>query len=301
MDVRVLVTGCAGFIGSHIADEMAEMGCEVFGIDNLSTGKKKNINKRVIFNKIDLCDTKQIRSYVNRIQPHIVFHVAALARIQPSIKAPIMWAKNNEMATLNLLEACRNAGSVKRFIYSSSSSVYGDNPTPFKEWYEPSPKNPYAVSKLAGEKWCQLYSELYKLDTVVLRYFNVYGPRQVLEGDNATIIGIFTNLKKQNKFFTIYGDGKQRRDFTHVFDVVRANVFAMVNTGFGIYNIGTGKNYSVLEVAEMIDPDKSGYVHAAGKLGETRNTKASIKKAKREWGWEPLISLKEGLNEEEGN
>lgn len=292
---KILVTGNAGFIGSHLADYLIETGHEVWGIDNLSTGKFENINPSVKFIQGDLCNKKKTQQSINKIKPDYVFHFAALARIQPSIEDPITWNLNNANATLNLLEACRQVGTVQKFVYSSSSSIYGDNKIPFKENQEPRAKHPYGLAKLHGEQWCKLYSELYGLDTTVLRYFNVYGPRQVLEGDYATVVGIFIKQKEENKPLTIVGDGKQKRDLTYVKDVVMANVKASQSKGFGIYNVGTGKNYEIRNIAKMIQPDTTKHMYGIVRRAEAKVTKANNRKAKKYLKWHPQHYLEEGI------
>lgn len=293
---RVVVTGAAGFIGSNLVDELIDQGYEVFGIDNLSTGKMENINLKCKFNKLDLCDREAINTFMAKIRPEYVFHLAALARIQPSIEDPIKWNDNNANATLNLLWACKQAG-VKKVVYSGSSSAYGDNELPYVETQIASPKNPYALSKYVGEKWCKLFSDLYGLDVTVLRYFNVYGKRQVLQGDYATVIGIFMNQKREGKPLTIVGDGTQRRDFTYVKDIVAANIAASKRKGFGLYNIGTGQSHAIKDVADMIEPDQSKRVWGLVRKTEAREVRANNAKAYSELGWAPKYTLTTGIKE----
>lgn len=294
---KVLVTGCAGFIGSHMADYLIDNGHQVYGIDNLSTGNRNNINKKVIFHKLDLVNAPKIEKTIKEIKPDYVFHFAALARIQPSIENPIKWNMNNANATLNLLESCRLAGTVKKVVYSSSSSIYGDNRLPFKEKQKPQAKHPYGLSKLHGEQWCRLYYELYGLDTTVLRYFNVYGPRQVLKGDYATVVGIFMKQADEGKSLTIVGDGKQKRDMTFFKDIILGNWKASQNKGFGIYNLGTGKNHRIKDIAKIIQPDESQHEYGYVRKAEVRKTLASVKKAKKHLGWSPKHSLSGGIEE----
>lgn len=299
--VKVVITGNAGFIGSHMADYMIERGYEVHGIDNLSTGRVENINEKVIFHKLDLCHRQLVEDLITDIEPTFIFHFAALARIQPSIEDPVKWNNHNADATLNLLEACRLAGSVKKFIFSSSSSIYGNNKLPFKENQEPRAKHPYGLSKLHGEQWCKLYSDLYGLDTAVLRYFNVYGKRQVLTGDYATVVGIFMHQADTGQMLTIVGDGTQKRDMTYVSDVVRANFCATQRKGFGIYNVGTGKNYKIKDIATMIQPDESQHKYGMVRRAEAKATKANIHKAARELHWKARYSLEEGIADMKDN
>lgn len=295
-----LVTGNAGFIGSHMSDYLIERGYLVYGIDNLSTGKIDNINLKVNFIKLDLCNGNQVERVVKSIKPDFVFHFAALARIQPSIEKPLKWNDHNAKATLNLLEACRKVGTVKKFVYSSSSSIYGNNKLPFKERQEPRAKHPYGLAKLHGEQWCKLYSELYGLDTTVLRYFNVYGPRQVLEGDYATVVGIFMKQATDGKQLTIVGDGNQKRDMTYVDDVVRANFQATQHKDFGIYNIGTGKNHKIKDIAKMIQPDEQQHKYGLVRRAEAKATLANNHKAARELHWKPRYTLEQGIADMKG-
>ncbi len=288
---RVVVTGCAGFIGSHLTDYLVDAGYEVYGIDNLSTGFMENVNDKCNFIKMDLCSRQETLRVIQTIKPKYVFHLAALARIQPSIKDPLKWNDHNLTATLNLLWACKKA-KVKKVVFSSSSSIYGDNKIPFKESQLPDPKSPYALSKYVCERWCRLFYDMYNLDISILRYFNVYGKRQIIKGDYATVIGIFINQVKHSKPLTVVGDGKQKRDFTFIDDVVRANVLASLHEGFGIYNIGTGKNYRIIDIANMIS---NNVKFVPERINEVDATKASNKKAKKELRWMPLYDLEEGI------
>lgn len=250
---RVIVTGGAGFIGSHLTDELIKLGHKVIVIDNLSLGKKEYINPKAKFYKIDIRNLNKIKPIFKKAD--FVFHLAAHPRIQPSIINPLPSFKNNALGTLNVLIASKEA-KVKRVIYSASSSVYGDQKSlPLKEDMVPKPKNPYAVSKLIGEQLCKMFSDLYGLDTVSLRYFNVYGPRQLQKGAYATVIGIFLNQLKNRKPLTIVGTGEQKRDFTYISDVVNANILAMRvkrNLKGEVINIGSGKSYSINEVAQFV-------------------------------------------------
>ena len=291
---KILVTGGAGFIGSHLVDRLIALGHDVVILDNLTTGRKENINQQAKLIECDISDHEDIQPHFNDVEG--VFHLAAQARIQPSIQNPLPANRSNVTGTLNVLWASHLAG-VKKFIYSASSSVYGDQPTlPLSENLLPQPKNPYALQKLVGEMYCQLFSMLYNLPTVVLRYFNVYGPRQLVDGPYATVIGIFLDQIKAEKPLTVVGDGEQRRDFTHVRDVVEANLLAWqkdLPTG-AIINVGTGKNYSINEVAALIG---NNIARIPPRPGETRLTQADNTKAKKFLGWSPKISLEEGIAE----
>ncbi len=285
---NILITGGAGFIGSHLVDALIKEGNKVVIIDNLSTGRKENLNPKAKFYKCDIRDLKKIKPLFKEID--YVFHVAAQPRIQPSIKDPISSNENNLVGTLNVLLAARDAG-VKKVIYSASSSVYGNQKElPLKETMKVHPKNPYALQKYVSELYCRLFYELYGLPSVCLRYFNVYGPRQVTAGAYATVVGIFLKQKASGKPLTIVGDGKQRRDFTFVSDIVRANILAMKKSpGKGeIINIGSGKNYSVNEVARLIEGKT---LKIPPRPGESRITLADISLANKLMGWKPRVNL----------
>ncbi len=208
-------------------------------IDNLETGRKENINPKAVFHLADIRNYEEIAPFFSGAD--YVFHLAALPRIQPAIKDPLPAHHTNTTGTLNVLRAAK-AGGAKRLIYSCSSSAYGKNPVPFREDMKPDPLNPYAAQKLLGEYYCRNFTELYGLPTVVLRYFNVYGPREILEGPYATVIGIFREQLKQGKPMTMVADGDViKRDFTHVRDVIRANILAMDSSKVGraeVINIG---------------------------------------------------------------
>jgi len=285
---KILVTGGAGFIGSHLVDALIERGHSVKIIDNLSTGKKEYLNSQAEFYQLDIRDFKKIRPLFENID--FVFHLAALPRIQPSIQNPLESNEINIAGTLNILFSAKEAG-IKKVIYSASSSAYGDqNKLPLKEVMPPNLKNPYALQKVVGEMYCRLFSQLYNLPTVCLRYFNVYGSRQSCESAYATVIGIFLKQKKEGRPLTIVGDGEQRRDYTYVSDVVKANILAMgkeIEKG-KIINIGTGRNYSVNELAQMIGGQTK---NIPPRPGESKITLADNNLAKELLGWQPTVNL----------
>lgn len=294
--MAVAVIGGAGFIGSNIVDELMVQGHEVTVLDNLSEGKLENLkawkgNPRFQFVKGDIEDFSTVRRVVD--QCNAVFHLAAMSRIQPSITDPVYCMKQNVMGTTNVLEACRQGG-VKRVVYSASSSAYGNiNQPPMVESMRTDCLNPYSLSKKVGEELMDVYNRLYGLSTISLRYFNVYGPRHQEEGQYATVIAIFRRQLRNREPLTIVGDGEQRRDFTFVGDVVRANLLAMMNReAVGVYNVGTGINYSINEVAKLVGGET---VNIPPRLGESRVTLADVTKIRNVLGWKPLISLKEGL------
>ncbi|MDP3697754.1 MAG: NAD-dependent epimerase/dehydratase family protein [Candidatus Taylorbacteria bacterium] len=290
--MKLLVTGGAGFIGSNIVDELVSQGHRVLVIDNLSLGKKEYINKKAKFYKKDIRNYKTIKPLFKGVD--CVFHLAAQPRIQPSIINPAESFSNNVLGTFNVLLAAKE-NKVKKFVYSASSSAYGDQKSmPLKESMIPNPKNPYALFKYNGEEMCALFHKLYSLPTVCLRYFNVYGERQANEGAYCTVIGIFLRQKKAGQPLTIVGDGNQRRDFTYVKDVARANILAMRSKkAVGhLINIGSGRNYSVNEVAKMVDPR---HVFIPPRPGEAKLTLADISKAKKLLGWKPKVMLEDWL------
>jgi len=259
---RVIVTGGAGFIGSNLVDKLIEQGKTVIVLDDLSTGKEENINPRAQFIKVDISDQSKVRTgWFKTIMNGVdtIFHLAAMARVQPSIEQPVPFHDANVTGTHNLLVAARDAG-VKRFVFSSSSSVYGNATVPTPEEHKMNPISPYALHKLIGEQYCKLFSTLYDIDTVSLRYFNVYGNRMNLEGAYRLAIPIFAKQILEDKPLTINNDGEQRRDFTYVDDVVNANILAAKSTSDlkgDVFNIGNGSNYSVNELADMLGGEKS--------------------------------------------
>ncbi len=292
--MHVLVTGGAGFIGSNLAERLIGEGHQVSIIDNLSTGKRANLRSDAEFFEFNIADLDSIKDIFQR--KDVVFHVAAIPRISRSIENPAETFNSNVTGTLNVLLAARDAG-VKRVVYSASSSAYGiQDKLPLSEDMPARPLNPYALSKYIGEELCKEFTDLYGLDTISLRYFNVYGPRMDMQGEYATVIGKFLQLKSGGKPLTIVGDGKQTRDFTHVSDIVEANMLAsqIARGGGEIVNIGAGNNRSVLEIADIIGGER---VYIPERLAEIRDTLADISKAKKILGWEPKVILKEGINQ----
>jgi UDP-glucose 4-epimerase len=286
--MRCLITGCCGFIGSNLFDELKKQGHDVFGIDNLSTGKEENLIFDFFYGDISDPFTEQI---FKDSKFDWVFHLAALPRIQPSIKNPIKCHEANVNGTLKMLWWSHKY-KVKRFIYSASSTAYGENSIPYKENMTPQFKHPYGIQKLMGEMYCELFTKLYKLPTIILRYFNVYGERQSCEGAYATVIGIFLKQKSQGKSLTIVDDGEQRRDFTNVKDVVNANILAAKSDKTGVYNIGTNKNYSINEIADIIGGKKD---YCLTRIGEVKETLADNSKAWKDLKWKPKVKLKDAL------
>ena len=295
--MRCVVTGGAGFIGSNLVDELVKDGHEVIIFDNYSTGKKENINPKAKFFLVDVSQSiyfqndtmKDVMTGVD-----VVFHTAAMARVQPSIDNPIDFNNVNVNGTLNMLKACVDYG-VNRFVYSSSSSVYGNvEQLPIKENCETNPMSPYALQKLIGEQYCKLFSELYDLETVSLRYFNVYGDGMSMDGAYKLVIPIFTDQMLRGAPMTIRGDGNQRRDFTYVGDVVDANIRA----GFyehpmwgEVFNVGNGDNRSVNEIADLIGGEKINVEPVI----EPRETLADNTQIMECFDWQPTMKLEDWL------
>ena len=291
--MRALVTGGAGFIGSNLVDRLINDGHEVVIVDNMSTGKDENINPKAEIWCVDIADVDEDWDEIFE-GVDVVFHTAAKARVQPSIKNPVEFDKTNVGGLINMLDCSRRLG-VKRFIYSSSSSVYGNVETiPTPESHKLNPISPYALQKLIGEQYCKLFSELYGLETVCLRYFNVYGERQLLEGAYCLVMGIFARQKLLGEPMTIRGDGEQRRDFTYVGDVVDANVRCMdypLELNGDVFNIGNGDNRSVNQIADMIGGSRVNVEPVI----EPKETLADNNKAKKILNWNPTTKIEEWM------
>lgn len=290
----VLVTGGAGFIGSHLADALLEHGLMVRVIDNLSTGSRQNVNSRAELVEADIRERAAIEPAFAGVD--CVFHTSALPRVGLSIERPLETHLVNVVGTLNVLLAARAAG-VRRVVYSGSSSIYGEQPqSPLSEPMRPNPLSPYALQKLMGEEYVRMFHRLYGLGALSLRYFNVYGPRMDLEGAYATVIGAFMRARREGRPLEVRGDGEQRRDFTHVRDVVRANLAAMdcaLEDGSAI-NVGRGKALSVNRIAELIGGPR---VNVAPRPGEPRDTLADLARCRAILGWSPEVDTEDGVRE----
>lgn len=305
--MKILVTGGAGFIGGHAARQLLQDGHEVVVLDDLSTGRKQimvdphEANNAYTFVERSICD--DLSDVFEQHSFDAILHFAALARVQFSIDYPQESHHANVNGTLNLLLAARNAG-VKRFVFSSSSSIYGDQETlPVTEDMKPNYLSPYGLQKFIGEEYCRLFHVLYEMETISLRYFNVYGPEQNPEGHYAAFIPKFIKLILSNTAPTIYGDGEQTRDFTFVSDVVRANILAATTTNTDIFgqiiNIGGGENNSINTITkQMLAMAKSSLVpeHAPPVI-ESRHTRADISRTKSLLSWQPEYTFSQGLTE----
>jgi nucleoside-diphosphate-sugar epimerase len=290
---KVLVTGGAGFVGFHVCERLIKEGYDVYSIDNFSVGK--NVNKKVETYFCNLTDAPAVLSIFRKVKPDYVIHLAAFARIQPSLDEPYLWISNNVNSTVNVLWASHVMG-VRKVVYSSSSSVYGDNKTPFKETMKPDIKTPYALSKWMGEEMCQMFTKVYHLPCVTVRYFNVYGKRQIESGKFSTVLGVWFKAKREKQKLLITQVGKNKRDFTHIDDIVDGTYRAMLYGKSGeVYNLGCGKNYTLTEVATLVQPNKRMHKYGLKRRQEAWETKADITKAKKDLGWTPKVSLKEGI------
>lgn len=300
---KCLVTGGAGFIGSHVAERLVALGHAVRVVDDLSTGNRANLaglEGEIEFLRGDLCDAAVCRRAVAGID--VVFHLAALPSVPRSLKDP--WASHaaNVNATLRLLEACR-AATVRRIVYSSSSSIYGDTVVlPKAETAEPCPRSPYAASKLAGEQYVLAFARAGLIEGVALRYFNVFGPRQDPHSAYAAVIPVFLRAALEQQEVVLFGDGTQTRDFTYVDNVVDANIRAATTPGDTVngfvMNVGAGVRTSLLGLIELVEKI-TGRRLACQRLppreGDVRDSLASLERAERLLGYRPQVSLAEGL------
>ena len=300
--MKSLVTGGAGFIGSNLVDALLDMGHEVVVIDNEYSDAHDHPywNDDADNHKYDIRDYENTRPLYDGID--YVFHLAAEARIQPAILNPIEAISINSVGTCTVLQCAREA-KVKKLMYSSTSAAYGMNSQPNVETQPDDCLNPYSVSKVNGEKLCKMYTDLFGLDTVIFRYFNVYGERQPVRGQYAPVIGIFLRQLASGEILTIVGDGQQRRDFTYVKDIVNANIMAAISNAdkevYGqVYNVGSGINYSINEVASMISKDVK---HISPRVGEARISLANVDKIYETFAWKPQQDLKEWIGKQIGN
>lgn len=297
--MKYLVTGGAGFIGSHLTDGLVEKGNKVVVVDNLSTGKKGNLNKKAVFYKIDV-GTPKLSQIFKKERPDVVFHFAAHIEARESVKNPVFDAKANILTTLNLLENCRRF-KVKKIIFASSGGeIYGrakEIPTP--ETYLPVPLSPYGVAKLAVEGYLYSYFKVHSLPFAALRFGNVYGPRQNPYGE-AGVVAIFTNKMLKNQQPLIHGDGKQTKDYIFIKDAIDATILSFKKNFQGILNVGTGKETSVLEIFSNLKRLTYSDVkekHTALSPIAFKEGRLSIEKAKRILNWQPKYSLEKGLEE----
>ena len=286
----MVVTGGAGFIGSHLTQGLIRQGYHVRVLDNLSQGKKEWVPAETEFFEGDILDRDILKRVFDAASG--VFHLAAMSKVAPSIERPEFCTEQNILGTQNVLIEAQNA-KVKKVVYAASSTYYGNQKSPQVEDMPPQPLNPYALSKLVGEQFCDLWTRIYGLRTISLRFFNVYGPRQPETGAYALVLGIFLKQSKEGRTLTIHGDGSQRRDFVYVSDVVDAMILAFRSDASGmVLNVGSGTNISVKELADLVSKDQ---VYEPRRSGDAEITLADITKIQRILNWKPQISFKEGL------
>ncbi len=289
---KVLVTGGAGFIGSHLVEALVERGASVRVLDNLSLGQREWVHPSVEFMEGDIRDLETCHRAMEGREG--VFHLAAMSRSAASIDAIELCTSANVLGTQNVLAAARKAG-VRKVVYSGSSTYYGNATAPQHEDMPGDFLNFYGLSKYVGEEYCLLFDRLYGVPSIVLRYFNVYGPRQPEEGVYALVLGIFLRRAAENKPLVIHGSGQQRRDFVHVRDVAAANVAAYESPVHGVrLNVGSGVCISVKELADMVSPNQE---QGPRRQADAEVTLADLSRIRQTIGWEPKVSFAEGLAE----
>jgi UDP-glucose 4-epimerase len=294
--MRVLITGGAGFVGSHIADACLDRGYDTYVLDNLSTGRKRNLSPKAELIQADIA-TADLETILSKIKPEIIFHQAAQVSVPLSIKQPLQDQQVNIQGTIKLLEAARMA-NVRKVIYASSAAVYG-NPVylPVDEKHPIQPISFYGISKYVPELYLKTYMDLYQLPFTALRYANIYGPRQVAHGEGG-VVAIFTDRILRGETITIQGDGEQTRDFIYISDIVDANLAAIERGDGGIYNIGTGVQTSINQLAQALETAAGHPIekkNAAPREGDIRDSYFNPDLAMRELNWLPKVSLVEGL------
>lgn len=296
--MQILLTGGAGFIGSHLVDALLKKVNKVHVVDNLSTGKLENLNLSATFYKMDICDPG-LGELVCSIRPEIVYHLAAQVSVPRSIHNPYEDTRVNILGTVNLLEACVKAG-VKRIVFSSSAAVYGlPQYLPINEAHPLNTISPYGASKAAAEEYIRLYQRMYGMNYVILRYANVYGPRQDAEGEGG-VVSIFSSRLASREALTIFGSGEQTRDFVYVKDTVRANLAAATCSPNYTINVGTGEATSINKLAQtMISITNTSVeiIHQPERPGDIRHSVISPQLALEVMGWQPIYKLKDGLKD----
>ncbi len=294
---KILVTGGAGFIGSHIVDRLIEESHKVVVIDNLSTGSKKNLNKKAKFYNLNICNAK-LADVFKKGKFDYVFHLAAQIDVRKSVKDPQGSAKDNILGSLNILENCR-INKVKKIIFTSTGgAVYGDaDVIPTSESYPELPLSPYGIEKLAVDKYLNYYYKVFKLPYISLRLGNIYGPKQNSKGE-AGVVAIFANKMIKGENPVINGPGKNTRDFVYVSDIVEANILAMQSEKTGVYNIGTGEETNINTIfrnlKKLLNSDCKE-IHGEAKQGEQKRSCLKNEKAKKDLNWKPKVKIEEGL------
>lgn len=296
--MKIAVTGGAGFIGSHIVDAYIAEGHDVVVLDNFSTGKKENVNKQASVEKVDITDAAKIRKIFEKEKFDIVNHHAAQANVRLSVDDPVHDASINIIGSINVYEAARFTGVKKVVFASSGGAVYGEQRYfPADEKHPKRPYSPYGVSKHANEKYLVYYKMVYGIEDVILRYTNVYGPRQNPLGE-AGVVAIFTEKLLKNEQPIINGDGTQTRDYVYVDDIVKANVLALTDKARGIYNCSTGVEYSVNTIFQLLKlrtMSNCKVVYGPGKVGEQKRSVCSHRKIEKSLGWKPEYDVEKGI------
>jgi UDP-glucose 4-epimerase len=295
--MKILVTGGAGFIGSHVVDRLVQEGHEVVVLDNLVTGKRKNINKAVEFYKMDI-ESSSLERVFRKERPSVVYHLAAQMDVRRSVEDPVFDARVNILGMLNVLEQAVKHGTRKVIFSSSGGAIYGEQEIfPAPESHSLRPLSPYGISKLSGEQYLMYYQRLTGIEYAILRYANVYGPRQDPEGE-AGVVAIFAQKLLNGEQPIVNGNGRQTRDFVFVEDVVEANMAVLAREAQGVFNVGTGQETTINTLFQiLLEQTKSTAkeLHGPAKKGEQQRSVIDATKFRQELGWDPKVTLEEGL------
>jgi UDP-glucose 4-epimerase len=297
--MKILVTGGAGFIASHVTDLFCAEGHEVLVVDNLSTGQEAFVNPKATLVKADICDREKITQIITEFKPEVIDHHAAHIMVGHSVVDPQFDAENNIIALLNIMQAAKDNGVKKVIMASTGGAMYGNKPVPFTEELKEEPVSPYGVSKRSGELYLNYYKEQYGIPYIALRYGNVFGPRQNPHGESG-VVAIFSEYFHQGKVPTINGDGTHTRDYVYVTDVARANLLALQSNETGAFNIGTNTAQSTNQVYDRVAQEfghSEPAVHGPERPGEQVASQLDYSKAKRVLGWEPQINFDQGVTE----